>query len=72
MFMTAKEIAETFSKKDPNEGILIYWHEAEHYLDPEDLLTQEVWDKKAPDYRMQYVVEESDIIGEYLRGDYQL
>jgi len=70
--MTAKQIAETFSKKDPNEGILICWWEAEEYLDPKDELTQEVWDKKAPGYRMQYDVEESDIIGEYLRGDYQL
>lgn len=72
MFMTAKEIVETFSNVDPNESFIITWWEGECYIDPEDGITREVWDKKAPNYRIQYAGEESSIINEYLRGDYQL
>ena len=72
MFMTAKEIVEIFSKKDPDESFIITYWGAKDCLDPEDGITREVWDKKAPDYRMQYVVEEKSIINEYLRGEYEL
>jgi len=69
MFMTAKQIVETFSKKDPNASVIITWWEAEWYLDEEAGLTQEVWDKKAPDYRLAYDCEESSIISDYFYAD---
>lgn len=72
MFMTAKEIVERFSKENPDESFIITWWDGKSYIDPEDGITRKVWDKKAPDYIIQYASEESSIIGEYLRGDYQL
>jgi hypothetical protein len=65
--MNAKQIVETFSKKDPNEFFIIAWYEAGEFIDEADGITQEVWDKKAPDYRLAYDSEEYSIIQEYLQ-----
>ena len=70
MYMTAKQVVDTFSKKDPEETVLIYWYEASDYLDPEDGITMETWKQKASGYRMAYAAEESSLISECLNGDY--
>jgi len=64
--MTAKEIIETFSKKDPNEIFIFAWYEASEFVDEADGITQKDWDDKAPSYKLEWDCAEHDCIYEYL------